>query len=97
MLQFKKLSDEELIIAYVSQQSKVAFNILLTRYATIIKGMIANKVFDPDEQDDLFQEISVRLYANLKGNYREEGHFHPWLCRLVSNHLTSYFRKRQKG
>ena len=96
MMQLKDLSDKELILAYVSQQSKNAFTILLTRYAAVIKDLIANKVFDVDEQNDLFQEISVRLYSNLRANYREEGHFHSWLCCLVSNHLTSYFRKKQK-
>lgn len=96
MVQLKNLSDKELVMAYVSQHSTGAFNILLTRYAEFIKGLIASKVFDTDEQADLFQEISVRLYANLKEKYREEGRFHSWLCCLVSNHLISYFRKKQK-
>ncbi|MGH1469221.1 MAG: sigma-70 family RNA polymerase sigma factor [Bdellovibrionales bacterium] len=56
-----------------------------------IKKMIAKKVFRPEDQDDIVQNVMVKIvkYANLD----EPGSFYAWLRMAVRSSIADYFRK----
>src|SRR5215813_7183480 len=58
-----------------------AFEGLVRRYQRRVYGLAYRHLQDPDEAQDLAQEVFVRLYRNL-GKYDPERPFDPWFCCL---------------
>src|SRR5437867_11375292 len=70
-----------------------AFEALVRRYQRRVFGLAYQYLRDPDEAQDLAQEVFVRLYRNL-GRYDPERPFEPWFWRLAANTTINYRRKR---
>jgi len=70
-----------------------AFEGLVRRYQRRVYGLAYRHLQDPDEAQDLAQEVFVRLYRNL-GKYDPERPFEPWFWRLAANVAASYRRRR---
>lgn len=70
-----------------------AFEGLVRRYQRRVYGLAYRHLRDPDEAQDLTQEVFVRLYRNL-GKYDPERSFEPWFWRLAANVAASYRRRR---
>src|SRR5215471_7497444 len=70
-----------------------AFEGLVRRYQRRVYGLAYRHLQDPDEAQDLAQEVFVRLYRNL-AKYDPERSFEPWFWRLAANVAASYRRRR---
>ena len=70
-----------------------AFEGLVRRYQRRVFGLAYQYLRDPDEAQDLAQEVFVRLYRNL-ARYDPERPFEPWFWRLAANVAASYRRRR---
>ena len=70
-----------------------AFESLVRRYQRRVYGLAYQHLHDPDEAQDLAQEVFVRLYRNL-GRYDPERPFEPWFWRLAANVAATYRRHR---
>src|SRR5258708_13497126 len=70
-----------------------AFEGLVRRYQRRVYGLAYRHLRDPDEAQDLAQEVFVRLYRNL-GQYDPERSFEPWFWRLAANVPATYRRRR---
>ena len=70
-----------------------AFEGLVRRYQRRVFGLAYQYLRDPDEAQDLAQEVFVRLYRNL-ARYDPERSFEPWFWRLAANVAASYRRRR---
>src|SRR5215813_3653649 len=70
-----------------------AFEGLVRRYQRRVFGLAYRHLHDPDEAQDLAQEVFVRLYRNL-GQYDPERAFEHWFWRLAANVASSYRRRR---
>lgn len=71
-----------------------AFEDLVRRYQRRVYGLAYRHLHDPDEAQDLAQEVFVRLYRNL-AKYDPERPFEPWFWRLAANVAASYRRRRR--
>ena len=71
-----------------------AFEALVLRYQRRVFGLAYQHLRDPDEAQDLAQEVFVRLYRNL-GRYDPERPFEPWFWRLAGNVAANYCRRRR--
>jgi len=71
-----------------------AFEALVRRYQRRVFGLAYQYLRDPDEAQDLAQEVFVRLYRNL-GRYDPERPFEPWFWRLAGNVAANYYRRRR--
>src|SRR5256886_7233502 len=71
-----------------------AFEALVRRYQRRVFGLAYQHLRDPDEAQDLAQEVFVRLYRNL-GHYDPERPFEPWFWRLAGNVAATYRRRRR--
>ena len=71
-----------------------AFEALVRRYQRRVFGLAYQHLRDPDEAQDLAQEVFVRLYRNL-GHYDPERPFEPWFWRLAGNVAVNYCRRRR--
>ena len=70
-----------------------AFEALIRRYQRRVHGFAYQHLRDPDEAQDLAQEIFVRLYRALD-RYDGERPFEPWFWKLAANVSLNYIRRR---
>lgn len=70
-----------------------AFETLVRRYQRRVYALAYQHLRDPDEAQDLAQEVFVRLYRNLH-RYDTARPFEPWFWRLAGNVAATYRRRR---
>jgi RNA polymerase sigma-70 factor (ECF subfamily) len=70
-----------------------AFEGLVRRYQRRVYALAYQHLRDPDEAQDLAQEVFVRLYRNLD-RYDPSRPFQPWFWRLAVNVAATYRRRR---
>jgi RNA polymerase sigma-70 factor (ECF subfamily) len=70
-----------------------AFEALIRRYQRRVQGFAYQHLHDPDEAQDVAQEVFVRLYRAL-ARYDEARPFEPWFWKLAANVCLNYARKR---
>ncbi len=91
-----KLSDRELIIAYLEGNDK-AFEVLLNRHREKIYTSIYLFVKDRDLAEDIFQDVFIKIIRTLRnGKYNHEGKFLQWAMRISYNMCVDHFRKNKK-
>src|SRR5437660_6411653 len=71
-----------------------AFEALVLRYQRRVFGLSYQHLRDPDEAQDLAQEVFVQLYRNLH-KYDPDRPFDPWFWRLAGNVAANYHRRRR--
>lgn len=93
----KKLSDQELIQAYVSGDER-ALQVLLERHKSKIFTSIFLQVKDDFLAEDIFQETFIKVINTLQaGRYNDEGKFLPWVMRIAHNMVIDHFRKEKRA
>ncbi len=70
----------------------MSFEQIWTDYRGALKGYLANKVSQPDEVDDLLQEVLLKTYLKLDSLESEAG-LKPWLFKIAHNSVIDYYRK----
>ena len=71
-----------------------AFEALVRRYQRRVYALAYQHLRDPDEAQDLAQEVFVHLYRNLR-KYDPDRPFDPWFWRLAGNVAANYYRRRR--
>lgn len=84
-------TDEELVSLFLRTQEKYYFGLLYRRrVGTVYKQCLAF-VKDPDEAQDITQDIFLKLMSRLK-SFRGECKFATWLYSVTFNHCVEDFR-----
>ena len=76
-------ADRELVRRFKSGDKK-AFDLLFTRYQYKIFSLVRRYLHDPDEVQDVAQEVFVKALRGLP-RFREESAFYTWLYRIAVN------------
>ena len=93
MKEYTKMTDEELVVAYMDGEAK-AFDVILTRYQATIYSYFLYVVGDEDEANELFQDTSVKVIVFLQEQrYKPMGLFNYWLIRIAHNMISDKFRR----
>jgi len=82
--------DEELVKRCASGDRE-AFNDLVIKYQKKIFGVAYRFVGDPEEANDLAQEIFTAAYQNLK-SFRGDSKFSTWLFQIATNRGKNRFK-----
>jgi RNA polymerase sigma-70 factor (ECF subfamily) len=72
-----------------------AFKELVERYRSRLVNVLTHLVGDPDEAEDLAQEVFLRVYRARK-NYRPRSKFSTWLFTIANNLALNSLRARQR-
>lgn len=91
-----KQTDRDLLRMYLLEDSQEAFQKLIERHSLQIRKIINNRVDDPNEQCELFQDLIVHIAKKLRTSYEERGTLGAWLSRVVVNQVNSYYRLKAK-
>lgn len=95
MTYLEKESDDRLVFLFVDGNNE-AFDVLLSRYETVVHDYIYLLLGDADLTDDLFQDTFIKVLSLLKGGrYVACGKFKSWLNKIAHNVVMDYFRKQQ--
>jgi RNA polymerase sigma-70 factor (ECF subfamily) len=72
-----------------------AFSSLVTRHKRRVFGLAARFAKDPDELEDICQEVFIKAYENL-GKFRGDAPFEHWLIRIATHACHDVLRKRRR-
>jgi RNA polymerase sigma-70 factor (ECF subfamily) len=93
MVDLKKMTDEELVVAYAGGNNR-AFDILLNRHQSSVYSYILFIVKNRELAEDIFQDTFVKAITTIKqGRYTETGKFRAWLNRIAHNLIIDFFRQ----
>lgn len=85
-------SDEEVVVAALVDKEE--FGVLMDRYEAKLRRYIARLgVRNPDDQQDVLQDIFVKVYRNLNG-FDQRLKFSSWVYRIAHNEAISAYRKK---
>ncbi len=88
------LNDEQLMLE-TSNGSLPAFELLVQRWDRRMTGYFYRCVGNPDEAEDLRQELFYRLYKNRK-SFNSNAKFQPWLYRIATNLVIDQVARKKK-
>lgn len=95
MIQLKKMTDEELVVAYAEGNNQ-AFDVLLIRHKSNIYSYIYFIVRNREMAEDIFQETFVKAIVTIKqGRYTENGKFRAWISRIAHNLIIDSYRQEK--
>ena len=70
------------------------FALFLRRVSPLIKGIVAAYARDPDDQEDLYQEVSIRILRRRK-SYKEIGAMDGWVTTLARGCCRNWYEARK--
>lgn len=86
-----QLSDTEIVT--LTLKDKNHFGVLIERYeAKLMRYINRLGVRRPEDQDDVLQEIFIKVYRNLNG-FDTSLSFSSWIYRIAHNEAISWYRK----
>ncbi len=84
------------IIQDILEGNTVSLEKLVYRHQAWIFNIALKMVFDPDDAEDVTQEILLKIITHLSSYNPEKGTFRAWLYRIAANHvLNMKTRKRE--
>jgi len=88
------LTDEHLALRAQTGDPR-AYDELVTRYWSRLRGYAYRLAPHSTEIDDVLQEAFLKAYLNLR-SYRPSRHFSPWIYRIVRNTLYDHVRAKRR-
>ena len=81
------------LASLASAGDDTAFTSLVTRFQPAVFRWSLTFASDPDEAEDITQEVFVRVHRQI-GNYRSDGPLEAWLYRITRRTATQLRRTR---
>ncbi len=95
MTDIVKLSDEQLVIGFVSGENR-CFDALLERHKQKVFSYIFLMVRNQELAEDIFQDAFLKVHSTLiKGKYLESGKFASWVIRISHNLIIDHYRRQK--
>jgi RNA polymerase sigma-70 factor (ECF subfamily) len=91
IIDHKTLSDEELVRSFVELQDEQALSEIVDRYGDKIYGLALRIIRNPNDVEDVLQEVFVTLIEKLN-TFGGEAKFSTWLYGAAAN--TSFIHLR---
>jgi RNA polymerase sigma-70 factor (ECF subfamily) len=91
---YKKMTDEELVNLYKSEESSLCIGILYERYAHLVLGVSMKYLKNEMEAEDLTMKVFEELPLKLKKHSID--YFKSWLYVVTKNECFSILRKNGK-
>src|SRR5882757_1747280 len=87
------MTDAELVVRARAGEED-SFGELVSRYHGSCLRFARHLLGDPDDAEEVVQEVLLRAYHGLAG-YRERDSFRAWLFRILVNRCRSAARSRR--
>lgn len=83
------------LVKRVQEGDKKAFDLLILKYQRKVMRIIAQRVRNPAEIEDIAQETFIKAYRAID-SFKGESAFYTWLYRIAVNCTHSYLEKHVK-
>lgn len=91
--------EEQALIARLRRRESEAFTELVRLYQHRVFGLLLRMVGQPDEAEELAQEVFVNVYRGLE-SYRGDASLRTWIFRIATNQAKNrlkYLSRRRAG
>lgn len=90
-IDFKKLSDEDLVLETLNNQEVYAF--LVERYEEkLLRYILRISTSTKEDAEDVLQDVFLSAYKNLN-DFDRDLKFSSWIYRIAHNKVISHFRR----
>ncbi len=86
--------DDAVLVKQVLDGSYSGLETLIARHQGWIYNVALKMTMDPQDAEDISQEILVKLITKLATYESEKGLFRTWLYRIVANHVLNMKRRK---
>lgn len=87
------LGDKEVV--KLALKERALFGHIVERYQGKLSRYVTRLgVRDPDDRDDVLQEVFIKVYRNLN-DYDDSYSFSAWIYRIAHNEAISWYRKKK--
>jgi len=93
-MSFTDQNDEQLIAGYLSSEKEEVFRVLSNKYIKPVHNFIRQMVRNPNEAEDITQEVFIKVWKNLK-KFKIGRNFKTWLFTIAKNSAIDFLRKRK--
>jgi RNA polymerase sigma-70 factor (ECF subfamily) len=91
-----QMEREEALIKEAQMGSIAAFEALVRQYDQQVMQLAFSLVNDVQDAQDIYQEVFVRVFRNLK-RFQFRSQFSTWLYRVVVNYCINFNKKKQRA
>lgn len=70
---------------------RAAFDVLVRRHGGVVRGLVRRMGAQPALADDMAQDAFVAAFTGI-ANYRGEGSFGAWVCRIAARTYVRHVR-----
>ena len=88
-------SDEDLVRSYRKGNDR-AFEELYSRYALKLKRIIYYYVYDVDDVEDVFHDVTVRVIRHID-SFNPKMNFSSWIYQIAINCSKNYIKRNKKN
>lgn len=88
-------STDEQLVAEIREHDKELYSEIMRRYQTKLSHYLKKFFRNPDELDDVLQEVFIKVYRNLYG-FDVEKKFSSWIYRIAHNESINHLKKNSK-
>jgi len=88
------LSDEQLASA-VREQDKELYGEIIGRYQSKLSHYLRKFIQNPEELEDVLQEVFIKAYRNLYG-FNAKRKFSSWIYRIAHNEAVNHLKRNSR-
>jgi RNA polymerase sigma-70 factor, ECF subfamily len=88
------ITDEPKLVQRLRTGDETAFCELIGRYGPRIYRVAYGILRNPDDADDIAQEVFAKVYFSIK-SFEGRSSLYTWICRIAINECYGYLRKKQ--
>ncbi len=85
------LTDEQLV-SVIRESDKELYGEIIRRYQEKLSHYLRKFIRNPDELEDVLQEVFIKAYKNLYG-FNIDKKFSPWIYRIAHNEAINSIKK----
>ena len=89
----RNFSDEELVAEYLRGDND-ALRLLIERYLKSIYGFVFRYVNNPENAEDIVQDVFIKTWKNLK-KFNRKKNFKTWLFTIAKNTALDALKKKK--
>jgi RNA polymerase sigma-70 factor (ECF subfamily) len=86
--------DDDWLVSSALQGDEDAFNVLFSRYRSLLYRLAYRVLRNREESEDAVQNCLLLAFCKLEG-FKHAGAFRSWLARILFNEAVSILRKRR--
>jgi RNA polymerase sigma-70 factor (ECF subfamily) len=89
------VADELTLVERCRSGDAAAFDSLVAKYASQVYNLAYRMVGDPDDADDVAQEVFLRVHRAIK-SFRGSSSFTTWIYRVATNVCLDELKRRKR-